>query len=123
MMSGAYKSYLEKLVNEGIIDVDLINNACRRILTAKYKLGLFEDPYKYSDEERENKTIYKPEYLEAARESAAMSSVLLKNDGNALPLVKNETIALIGPLVKDKENIIGNWAAAGDRNGKSNKHI
>lgn len=119
MMSGAYKSYLEKLVNEGIIDVDLINDACRRILTAKYKLGLFEDPYKYSDEERENKTIYKPEYLEAARESAAMSSVLLKNDGNALPLVKNETIALIGPLVKDKENIIGNWAAAGDRNGKA----
>ena len=119
MMSGAYKSYLEELVNEGIIDVDLINDACRRILTAKYKLGLFEDPYKYSDEERENKTIYKPEYLEAARESAAMSSVLLKNDGNALPLVKNETIALIGPLVKDKENIIGNWAAAGDRNGKA----
>ena len=119
MMSGAYKSYLEKLVNEGKIDVDLINDACRRILTAKYKLGLFEDPYKYSDEERENKTIYKPEYLEAARESAAMSSVLLKNDGNALPLIKNETIALIGPLVKDKENIIGNWAAAGDRNGKA----
>ena len=119
MMSGAYKSYLEKLVSEGKIDVGLINDACRRILTAKYKLGLFEDPYKYSDEERENKTIYKPEYLEAARESAAMSSVLLKNDGNALPLVKNETIALIGPLVKDKENIIGNWAAAGDRNGKA----
>ena len=117
MMSGAYKSYLEELVNEGKIDVDLINDACRRILTVKYKLGLFEDPYRYSDEERENKTIYKPEYLKAARESAAMSSVLLKNDNNALPLLKSETIALIGPLVKDKENIIGNWAAAGDRNG------
>ena len=119
MMSGAYKSYLEKLVSEGKIDVDLINDACRRILTAKYKLGLFEDPYKYSDEDRENKTIYKAEYLEAARESAAMSSVLLKNDDDALPLSKKETIALIGPLVKDKENIIGNWAAAGDRNGKA----
>ena len=119
MMSGAYKSYLEELVNEGKIDVDLINDACRRILTAKYKLGLFEDPYRYSDEDRENKTIYKGEYLEAARESAAMSSVLLKNDDNALPLLKSETIALIGPLVKDKENIIGNWAAAGDRNGKA----
>ena len=119
MMSGAYKSYLEELVNEGKIDVDLINDACRRILTAKYKLGLFEDPYKYSDEDRENKTIYKAEYLEAARESAAMSSVLLKNDDDALPLSKKETIALIGPLVKDKENIIGNWAAAGDRNGKA----
>ena len=119
MMSGAYKSYLEELVNEGKIDVDLINDACRRILTVKYKLGLFEDPYRYSDEERENKIIYKPKYLEAARESAAMSSVLLKNDDNALPLSKTETIALIGPLAKDKENIIGNWAAAGDRNGKS----
>ena len=119
MMSGAYKSYLEELVNEGKIDVDLINDACRRILTAKYKLGLFENPYGYSDEERENKTIYKPEYLKAARESAAMSSVLLKNDDDALPLSKKETIALIGPLVKDKENIIGNWAAAGDRNGKA----
>ena len=119
MMSGAYKSYLEELVNEGRIDINLINEACRRILIAKYKLGLFEDPYRYSDEERENKTIYKPEYLEAARESAAMSSVLLKNDDNALPLSKSETIALIGPLVKDKENIIGNWAAAGDRNGKA----
>ena len=119
MMSGAYKSYLEELVNEGKIDVDLINDACRRILTVKYKLGLFEDPYRYSDEERENKTIYKPEYLKAARESTAMSSVLLKNDNNALPLLKSETIALIGPLVKDKENIIGNWAAAGDRNGKA----
>lgn len=119
MMSGAYKSYLEELVNEGKIDVDLINDACRRILTVKYKLGLFEDPYRYSDEERENKTIYKPEYLKAARESAAMSSVLLKNDNNALPLLKSEIIALIGPLVKDKENIIGNWAAAGDRNGKA----
>ena len=92
MMSGAYKSYLEELVNEGKIDVDLINDACRRILTAKYKLGLFENPYRYSDEE-ENKTIYKPEYLKAARESAAMSSVLLKNDDDALPFQKRNNCA------------------------------
>ena len=118
MMSGAYKSYLEKLVNEEKINVDLINDACRRILTAKYKLGLFDDPYRYSVNARERETIYKTEYLEAARKSAAMSCVLLKND-DALPLSKKETIALIGPLVKDKENIIGNWAAAGDRNGKA----
>jgi beta-glucosidase len=118
MMSGAYKSYLEELVNEGKINVDLINDACRRILTAKYKLGLFDDPYRYSVKARERETIYKTEYLEAARKSAAMSCVLLKND-DALPLSKKETIALIGPLVKDKENIIGNWAAAGDRNGKA----
>ena len=119
MMSGAYESNLEKLAHENKISVDLINDACRRILTAKFKLGLFDDPYRYSVEAREKETIYKPEYLEAARKSAAMSSVLLKNENNALPLSKTETIALIGPLAKDKENIIGNWAAAGDRNGKA----
>ena len=119
MMSGAYKSYLEKLVHENKISVDLINDACRRILISKFKLGLFNDPYRYSVEEREINTIYKPEFLEAARKSAAMSSVLLKNNDDALPLSKTETIALIGPLVKDKENIIGNWAAAGDRKGKA----
>ncbi len=119
MMSGAYKSYLEKLVHENKISVDLINDACRRILISKFKLGLFDDPYRYSVEERKINTIYKPEFLEAARKSAAMSSVLLKNNDDALPLSKTETIALIGPLVKDKENIIGNWAAAGDRKGKA----
>lgn len=119
MMSGAYKSYLEKLVHENKISIDLINDACRRILISKFKLGLFDDPYRYSVEEREINTIYKPEFLEAARKSAAMSSVLLKNNDDALPLSKTETIALIGPLVKDKENIIGNWAAAGDRKGKA----
>jgi beta-glucosidase len=119
MMSGAYKSYLEKLVHENKISVDLINDACRRILISKFKLGLFDDPYRYSVEDRKINTIYKPEFLEAARKSAAMSSVLLKNNDDALPLSKTETIALIGPLVKDKENIIGNWAAAGDRKGKA----
>lgn len=119
MMSSANRLYLEKLVNEGEVDVELINDACRRILLTKYKLGLFDDPYKYCDEQREKEVIYKPEFLEAARQSAAMSLVLLKNDDKALPLDKNQTIALIGPLAKDKENIIGNWAAAGDRKGKA----
>ncbi|NMH86794.1 beta-glucosidase BglX [Flavivirga algicola] len=119
MMSSANRLYLEELVNEGQVNIALINDACRRILLAKYKLGLFDDPYRYCDEQREKEVIYKPEFLEAARQSAAMSSVLLKNDDKALPLDKNQTIALIGPLVKDKENIIGNWAAAGDRKGKA----
>lgn len=119
MMSSANLEFLEELVNEGKVDETLINDACRRILLAKYKLGLFDDPYRYCDEEREKEVIYKPEFLEAARKSAAMCSVLLKNEEKALPLDKNQTIALIGPLVKDKENIIGNWAAAGDRKGKA----
>ena len=118
MMSSANRLYLEELVNEGGVDVKLIDDACRRILLTKYKLGLFDNPYKYCDEQREEEVIYKSEFLDAARESASMSSVLLKNE-EALPLDKNQTIALIGPLAKDKENIIGNWAAAGDRNGKA----
>ena len=119
MMSGANRFYLETLVNEGKVDADLVNDSCRRILFIKFKLGLFDDPYRYCDENREKEVTYKSEYLESARKSAAISSVLLKNDDHSLPLTKNQTIALIGPLVKDKENIIGNWAAAGDRNGKA----
>ncbi|MEW4924866.1 beta-glucosidase BglX [Algibacter sp. 2305UL17-15] len=119
MMSSANRLHLADLVNEGEVDVALVNDACRRILLTKYKLGLFDDPYKYCNEQREKEVIYKPEFLEAARQSAAMCSVLLKNDEKVLPLDKNQTIALIGPLAKDKENIIGNWAAAGDRRGKA----
>ncbi|TGV02170.1 glycoside hydrolase family 3 N-terminal domain-containing protein [Flavivirga rizhaonensis] len=119
MMSSANRLYLEELVNEGSVDETLINDACRRILLTKYKLGLFDDPYRYCDEQREKEVVYKPEFLEAARKSAAMCSVLLKNEGKGLPLNNSQTIALIGPLAKDKENIIGNWAAAGDRKGKA----
>ena len=119
MMSNANHEYLEELVNEGKVDVKRIDEACRRILLTKYKLGLFDDPYRYCDEQREKEVIYKPEFLEAARQSAAKSSVLLKNDDKSLPLNKNQIIALIGPLVKDKENILGNWAAEGDRKGKA----
>ena len=119
MMSGAFRLYLDDLVNEGKIDKKLIDNACKRILTAKFKLGLFDDPYRYCDTTREKETINKPEFLDAARISAAISSVLLKNSSMALPLNNKQTIALIGPLVKDEKNIIGNWAAAGDRNGSA----
>tara|TARA_R110002049_G_scaffold202969_1_gene373482 strand:- start:2689 stop:4944 length:2256 start_codon:yes stop_codon:yes gene_type:complete len=119
MMSSAYRLYLEELVNEGKVDVALIDDACRRILLTKYKLGLFDDPYRYSNEQREKEVVYKPEFLDAARHSAAICSVLLKNEEESLPLNSNQSIALIGPLAKDKENIIGNWAAAGDRKGKA----
>ena len=119
MMSGAYRRFLKELIIEGKVDEKLINEACRRILTAKFKLGLFEDPYKYSDEKREKEIIYHHDFLDSARKIASKSSVLLKNINKTLPLNKKQTIALIGPLVKDERNIIGSWAAAGDRNGKA----
>ena len=119
MMSGAYRRFLKELIIEGKVDETLVNEACRKILLAKFKLGLFDDPYKYSNEQREEEIIYHPEFLESARKIASKSSVLLKNINKTLPLNKKQTIALIGPLVKDKKSIIGSWAAAGDRNGKA----
>ena len=85
----------------------------------KYRLGLFEDPYRYSDNAREQATaIYKPEHLEAARDVARRSMVLLKNEDATLPLSESGTIALIGPLADSKPDMIGSWSAAGDRNEK-----
>ncbi len=119
MMSGAYRRFLKELIIGGEVDETLINEACRKILIAKFKLGLFDDPYRYSNEQREEETIYRPEFLESARKIASKSSVLLKNINKALPLNNKQTIALIGPFAKDRRNIIGSWAAAGDRNGKA----
>ena len=120
MMGGVYKNYLKKLVEEGKVSEDYINEACRRILLAKFKLGLFDDPYRYIDEKREATTKYKPEFLAKAREIAAASSVLLQNKNQTLPLSKGtKKIAFIGPLVKDEYDILGNWAAKGDRKGQA----
>lgn len=120
MMGHIYRKHLKTLVEEGKVSEDYINDACRRILLAKYKLGLFDDPYRYINEERENTTKYKPEFLAKAREIAAASSVLLQNNNSALPLLKDtKKIAFIGPLVKDEYDILGNWAAKGDRTGKA----
>lgn len=119
MMGEVYRLYLKELIAEGKVNETIVNDACRRILLSKFKLGLFDDPYRYSDENREKETIYKPEFLKAARDAAAASSVLLQNKNNALPLDKAQTIALIGPLAKDEYHINGNWGGAGDRKGKS----
>lgn len=120
MVGKLYHHFLEDLVKEGKVPEAYVNDACRRILLAKFKLGLFDDPYRYIDQERENNTKYKDEFLTKAREIAAASSVLLQNKNEALPLSKDiKRIAFIGPLVKDEYDIIGNWAAKGDRNGKA----
>ena len=120
MVGKLYHHFLKNLVEEGQVPERYVDDACRRILLAKYKLGLFEDPYRYIDEERENTTKYKPEFLAKAREIAAASSVLLQNNREALPLSKStKKIAFIGPLIKDEYDILGNWAAKGDRQGKA----
>lgn len=119
MMSGAFLNHLAKQVKEGQVSEEVLNSAVRRILEAKYDLGLFEDPYRYSNNKREKETVMKQEFLNEARDVARKSMVLLKNENQVLPLKKNQKVAFIGPLVKDEKNIIGNWAARGDRYGKA----
>lgn len=117
MVGGIYMKNLKKLLQEGKVTEEQINDACRRVLEAKYDLGLFHNPYRYNDEKREKQTINKQEYLNAALDIANKSMVLLKNDSNVLPLKKEQKVAFVGPLVSDEWNIIGSWAASGDRYG------
>lgn len=117
MVGAVYLKFLKNSLQEGKVTEEQINDACRRILNAKYDLGLFEDPYRYSDDKREKQTIYKKEYLDAALHVANESMVLLKNENKVLPLNKNQKVAFVGPLVSDEWNIIGSWAATGDRYG------
>ncbi|MCB2219553.1 MAG: glycoside hydrolase family 3 C-terminal domain-containing protein [Bacteroidetes bacterium] len=115
MQGSAYLNHLKDLVDEGKVSVDLIDQAVRRILEAKVKLGLFDDPYKYCDEKRLKTDIMNEEQLAAARESVAKSCVLLKNDNNLLPIQKDvRSIAIIGPLGNSKKDMLGNWMAAGE---------
>ncbi|MBC8047098.1 MAG: beta-glucosidase BglX, partial [Fimbriimonadaceae bacterium] len=114
MQGAVYYNYLKALTDEGKINITQIDKAVKNILEIKYDLGLFDDPYKYCDEERAAKDIMTKENLETARDIARKSMVLLKNENNILPLEKSGTIALIGPLADDQRNLIGNWSAAGD---------
>lgn len=109
MCSEAFTATLEKSLQEGRVTIDEINQACRRVLEAKYKLGLFHDPYRFCDKKRRVSDIYTAEHRQAARNLAAETFVLLKND-NLLPLKKQGTIALIGPLADTKNNMPGSWA-------------
>ncbi|RKD96798.1 beta-glucosidase BglX [Marinifilum flexuosum] len=117
MESSAYLPYLKELVEEGKVDEALIDDAARRILKLKYRLGLFDDPYRYSNEEREKEIVYSKESREQAREVARHSMVLLKNNDQLLPLSKNtKSIALIGPLADDKNSPLGSWRAQAIKN-------
>ena len=116
MEGGAYESALVDLIQEGKVEEELINEAVKRILRVKFKMGLFDDPYKYSDPQR-NKQINFAEHREVARDVAKKSIVLLKNEKNLLPLRTSvKTIAVIGPLADDKDSPIGNWRAQGEAN-------
>ena len=110
MESGAYLAHLADLVKDGVIDEALVDDAVRRVLTVKFRLGLFDDPYRYSDPERERELVYSEEHQRIARDVARKSIVLLKNEGDVLPLDKNAgTIAVIGPLAADKDAPLGSW--------------
>ncbi|HYF32798.1 MAG TPA: beta-glucosidase BglX [Chitinophagaceae bacterium] len=104
------------LVQSKQVSVARIDAACRHILEAKYKLGLFDDPYRYVNEERSRTEIMNAQKLALSKEAAIKSSVLLKNDNQTLPLNQSRKIAFIGPMVKIKRDLIGNWSAAGDGN-------
>jgi beta-glucosidase len=112
MVGEGFLTTLKKSLQEGKITQAQIDAACKRILEAKYKLGLFSDPYKYCNEERARTQIFTPEHRKIAREIAAQSFVLLKNDNNVLPLKKSGTIALVGPLADNRVNMPGTWSVA-----------
>jgi len=112
MVSEGMLSTLAKSLKEGKITKQQIENACRKILEAKYKLGLFNNPYRYCDENRAKTEIFTGSNRAEARSIAAQSFVLLKNQNSVLPIKKSGTIALIGPLADAKENMTGTWSVA-----------
>ncbi len=112
MCSMGFIATLEKSLKEGKVSESDIDKACRRVLEAKYKLGLFQNPYKYCDPKRRKKDIFNDENRRAARDIAAETFVLLKNEGNLLPLKKQGKVALIGPLANTRANLAGTWCVA-----------
>lgn len=112
MVADGFNGTLAQSLEEGKVDLGEIDLAVRRVLEAKYKLGLFENPYKYIDVERSKTEIYTKDNIEEARRIATETFVLLKNEGNILPLQKKGRIALIGPLANTASNMPGTWSVA-----------
>ena len=113
MVSEGFTTTLKKSLAEGKITQALIDKACRRILEAKYKLGLFTDPYKYCNEERSSKELFSAQNRTISREIADECQVLLKNENNLLPLKKSGRIAVIGPLGDAASDMVGCWSLTG----------
>ena len=114
MVGEGYLTTLKKSLDEGKVMREEIDEACRLILETKYKLGLFDDPFRYCDEERVKTDILTTAHLAKAREIAGKSFVLLKNENNILPLKKEGTLALIGPLANTGSNMPGTWSVSAD---------
>jgi beta-glucosidase len=115
MVGEGFLTTLQKSLKEGKVTQKQIDDACRRILEAKYKLGLFQDPYRYINDSRPDKEILTDENRKAAREIATHSMILLKNVHQTLPLKKSGTIALVGPLADNHSEMLGTWAVSGDK--------
>ena len=114
MSGGFYLKHLPTLVRSGKLHYAIVDDAVRNVLRAKYRLGLFHGPYRYSDEQRQRNLTLHADHIAFARDIARKSIVLLKNDRNTLPLSKNVgTIAVVGPLATDTRSALGNWSAAG----------
>lgn len=114
MSAGAFLANLEQALAEGRVTIGEIDTACRRVLEAKYRLGLFDNPYKYNDLSREKTDIFTPAHRAEARRIAAETFVLLKNEGNVLPLAKKGRILLVGPMANTAANMVGTWSVAAD---------
>lgn len=116
MQGAIYQRFLAQSLKEGKVTEAQIDEAARRVLRLKVELGLFENPYKFCDENREKAELLSPAHRAAARDVSRKSIVLLKNEKNVLPLKKTAKIALIGPLADNKSELIGNWNGAGNAN-------
>ncbi len=117
MEANAYYNHLSELVNEGKVSQKIIDESVRRILRIKFRLGLFDDPYKYCDAEREKNTVMNKQIVQATLQTARGAMVLLKNKNNLLPLKKDlKKIAVIGPLANSKDDPLGGWAQQGNAN-------
>ncbi len=110
MVTHGFLNQMEEAVNNGLVDEKDVDKACRRILEAKYNLGLFDNPYKYCDSIRAKTEIFTAENRKAAREIAAQTFVLLKNENEILPLDGKKRIALIGPMADQQNNMCGTWS-------------
>lgn len=114
MVSEGYYKHLKQSIEEGKVDIKLLDASCRRILEIKYILGLFKDPYKFGSKEKSETLVFTQENKNAARDIASKSFVLLKNDNNTLPLIQGKKLAVIGPLANTKANMVGTWSPSAD---------